>query len=65
MVWDRISDLSIISLLSLSTLKHVKCYPTMTKAYGLGLGSEIWAFPTVGVPLFWGSYYEGYNILGI
>ena len=28
--WDRIKNLDFYSLLALSTLKNVKCYPTMT-----------------------------------
>ena len=29
--WDNIKMLNLYSLLGLSTLKNVKCYPTMTK----------------------------------
>ena len=32
--WDRIKNLHFYSLLGLSTHKHVKCYPTMTKEKG-------------------------------
>ena len=33
--WDRIKNLNLYSLLSLSTHKNVECYPTMTKLWKL------------------------------
>ena len=38
--WDNIGTIVffVYSLFGLSTLKHVKCYPTMTKILGLGFG---------------------------